>query len=248
MSLKTEAYLPVHSIESFGTHDGPGIRMVVFLQGCNIRCLYCHNPDTIPMQGGTNMSIQSIRDRAIRMKPYFAHSGGVTFSGGEPCIHAQTLIPLIEALKEEGIHTNIDTNGTVHSLHAQMLITKHADLVMFDIKASNNEQLLQITGAKNLERIIQTISLREQAKKPYWIRYVLLPGYTDSAKSIQWFIDQFRHAEYLEKVEILPYHTMGIHKWKQLGWHYSLSDINPPAEEQTEQIKTMLRSYFRSVQ
>lgn len=247
MNFSNNHTLTIHSIESFGTHDGPGIRFVIFLQGCNIQCVYCHNPDTIQIHGGTVASIDSLVARAERMKPYFADKGGVTVSGGEPTIQAEALVHFFDVLSQKGIHTNLDTNGTIRSAAAQTLFSERADLVMFDIKATTNEQFATITGAQKLDSLLANIALRETSKKPYWLRYVLIPGVTDSAKSFQWLIDTFRNAKFLEKLEILPYHTMGVHKWKSLGLPYTLEGVNPPSEEDLQQIKLLLRSYFRSV-
>ncbi len=237
----------IHSLESFGIHDGPGIRFVIFLQACNMRCVYCHNPDTIQIHGGTVVSIESLVERAERMKPYFSDKGGVTVSGGEPMLQAKALVHFFEILSQKNIHTNIDTNGTIRSEASQILLSECADLVMFDIKATTHKKFVNITGTNKLDALLANIALREAAKKPYWLRYVLIPGITDSAQSFQWLIDSFRHARYLERVEILPYHTLGVQKWKSLGMQYALEGVNPPTDESVQQIKTLLRSYFQHV-
>lgn len=239
--------LQIHSIESFGTHDGPGLRLVIFLQGCNIRCQYCHNPDTISIQGGTETNIEELVERAIRMKPYFGNEGGVTVSGGEPMLQSKALIPFFEALAKENIHTNIDTNGTVRTSEAQALLSNCADLVMFDVKSTTPEGFKSLTGHNHLENVLANIALREASKKPYWLRYVLIPNITDSDESIEWVIANFSKNKYIEKLEILPYHKLGLHKWEKLGWEYTLENVIENTEEQIYTVFKKLEKHFKSV-
>ncbi|OQA98080.1 MAG: Pyruvate formate-lyase-activating enzyme [Bacteroidetes bacterium ADurb.Bin217] len=220
----------VHSIESFGTHDGPGIRMVVFLQGCNLRCVYCHNADTIPLQGGTDMTSDEIVSQAIRLKPYFGTQGGVTFSGGEPLVQAKQLIPVIEQLHVHNFHVAIDTNGTIQNSCTKEILQHHADLVLFDIKGIDTEHFKSITTHTLFEAHIESIRIREQACKPYWIRYVVVPGYTDAPHYIEALCNFVRPLTYLKKLQLLPYHSHGIHKWELMNMKYSLHDIEAPCE------------------
>ena len=243
----TENKLIVHSIESFGTHDGPGIRLVVFLQGCNLQCKYCQNADTITPKGGTPTEIESLVKRAGNMKTYFGDDGGVTVSGGEPMLQSKALIPFFEALKKEGIHTNIDTNGLIRTPEAKHLISELADLIMFDVKATTEEGFKTITGAKGLSRLLENIQLREQSKKPYWLRYVLVPGYTDSEEALNWLIKAFSGNTYLEKFEILPYHKLGTYKWESLGMDYQFKDVNENTPEQINRAFEMLKPHFKDV-
>ena len=145
--------LRVHSIESFGTHDGPGVRMVIFLQGCKLKCLYCHNPDTIDTHGGKEYQIEELVQMAIKEKPYFGKKGGVTVSGGEPLLQSKELVPLFKRLKEEGIHTNLDTNGRVLNHPIMELLDKYTDLVMLDIKHMTEEGFQKITGQKKIKTV-----------------------------------------------------------------------------------------------
>lgn len=239
--------LTIHSIDSFGTHDGPGIRLVIFLQGCNLSCSYCHNPDTICSSEGTIIAGKDIIERAIKMKPYFANSGGITFSGGEPLLQATELLPIITELHTQSIHVAIDTNATVNTENAQRIITEYADLVMFDIKASNPLLFHKITGTHGFETMLHTISLREKSQKPYWLRYVLIPGITDSTECFEWIISSFKHNKYLEQIEILPYHTLGIHKWEALGKQYTLSHIKENTQEQLQRAEKFLSNYFSTI-
>lgn len=239
--------LKVHSIESFGTHDGPGIRLVVFLQGCNLKCLYCQNADTIKNEGGTQISLDEIVRRAVNMKTYFGKTGGVTVSGGEPLLQSKTLIPLFRRLRAEGIHTNIDTNATVATAYARELISSLSDLVMFDIKHTTGEGFGQLTGFNGLQTAIDLISLREQSQKPYWLRYVLIPGITGSDESLHWIGRQFGQNRFLERVEILPYHKLGQYKWEALGETYPLEGVPENTPEQIGHAKTILKQYFGHV-
>lgn len=239
--------LIVHSIESFGTHDGPGLRLVVFLQGCNIKCKYCQNPDTIALKGGTVTGLYELVKRAKNMITYFDNEGGVTVSGGEPLLQSKSLISFFEALKAEGIHTNIDTNGTVRTKEAQHLIAELSDLIMFDVKSSTEEGFLSLVGSRGLKQLMANIELREKSQKPYWLRYVLVPGYTNDNASLQWLVDTFSTNKYLEKVEVLPYHKLGKHKWESLGMKYQLDEVEENTKEQLNTVSEFLTPHFKEV-
>ncbi|MDC1106264.1 pyruvate formate-lyase-activating protein [Prolixibacteraceae bacterium] len=239
--------LSVHSIESFGTHDGPGVRMIIFTQGCKFKCLYCHNPDTIPMDKGTKYELEDLVRRAINMKGYFGKLGGVTVSGGEPLIHSKGLIPLFKRLKGEGIHTNIDTNGRILNAHTKELIDNYADLVMLDIKHINNEWHKKITGGHEVTYPLRFAEHREASGKPMWIRYVLVPGWTDQPEYLHELGNHFKDYQTIEKIEIQPYHQLGVHKWESLGWKYQLSDVEENSDEQLLKAKEILSEYFKEV-
>ncbi len=239
--------IKVHSIESFGTHDGPGIRMVIFLQGCNLKCLYCHNPDTIPLKGGTEHDIDDLVKRAENMKPYFGKIGGVTVSGGEPLLQSKALITFFKALKAKGIHTNIDTNGSVLTTATKELLDNLADLVMVDIKHTNEEGYHNITGGKGFQLADKLIQHRENTGKAVWLRYVLIPGYTDNPDELKKLGERFKDYQCIEKIEIQPYHKLGIHKWKALSEEYSLKDAIENTPEQIEQARKILEPYFKEI-
>ncbi|QZT38022.1 pyruvate formate lyase-activating protein [Halosquirtibacter xylanolyticus] len=239
--------LSVHSIESFGTHDGPGVRMIIFTQGCKFKCLYCHNPDTIPMDKGTKYDLEDLVRRAVNMKGYFGKLGGVTISGGEPLIHSKDLIPLFKRFKEEGINTNIDTNGRVLNAHTKELIDKYADLVMLDIKHINNEWHKKITGGHEVTYPLRFAAHRESSGKPMWIRYVLVPGWTDQPEYLHQLGEHFKDYKTIEKIEIQPYHQLGVHKWESLGWEYELKDVQENSDEQLQKAKEILSQYFKEV-
>lgn len=238
--------LRVHSIESFGTHDGPGIRMVIFLQGCKFKCLYCHNPDTIPFDGGLFYKMEHLLRRAVSMKSYYGQEGGVTVSGGEPLIQSKQLLPLFKALKKEGIHTNVDTNGRVLNSNTKILLDEYADLVMLDIKHMNDEWHRKLTGVTNANTL-KFAEYREQSGKPMWLRYVLVPGWSDQEEYLHELGQHFKDYKTIEKVELLPYHKLGVHKWKELGWEYKLADVPENTEEQIKKARNILSLYFDNV-
>ncbi|MGY6648155.1 pyruvate formate-lyase-activating protein [Wenyingzhuangia sp. IMCC45574] len=234
-------------MESFGTHDGPGIRLVIFLQGCKLKCLYCHNPDTIDTHGGTEIEIEELVQRAIKMKPYFGDKGGVTVSGGEPMLQAKNLITFFKRLKEEGIHTNIDTNGRVLNHPAIELLDEYADLVMLDIKHMTEEGYQHITGVKNKETTFHFANHREQSGKKMWLRYVLIPEITNTPELLHSLGAYFKDYKTIEKIELQPYHKLGIHKWETLGWEYELKDARENTEEELETAANILSKYFKKV-
>lgn len=238
--------LRIHSIESFGTHDGPGIRMVLFLQGCKFKCLYCHNPDTISFDGGSIYDIEDIVRRAVNMKGYFGELGGVTVSGGEPLIQSQALIPLFKRLKEEGIHTNVDTNGRTLNEYTKVLLDEYADLVMLDIKHFDEEWHQKLTGMSR-DFSFRFAEYRERSNKPMWLRYVLVPGWSDQEHFLHALGQHFESYKTIEKIEIQPYHKLGVHKWEALGWEYQLNDVPENTPEQLQKAEAIFKQYFKEV-
>lgn len=234
----------IHSIETFGTHDGPGIRLVIFLQGCNLRCLYCQNPDTIEFQDGYEIPVDDIVKRTLNMKGYFGNKGGITLSGGEPLLQSREIIPLLEQLKDNGIHTNIDTNGTVLTSYSQRIITDLADLIMFDVKGCSANHFNQLTGQLLFEKNQNSIALREASQKPYWIRYVLIPEYSNSPQQLHWLGKTYGKQNFLEKIEVLPYHKLGVFKWQAMYKTYPLQHIEENTEANLLEAKAILTQYF----
>ena len=235
----------VHSYESMGTYDGPGLRLVVFLQGCPFRCLYCANPDTIAFEGGKETETEDIVRMAVNQKPFFGRRGGVTFSGGEPTSQAKGLLPLVRRLKEEGIHVCIDTNGGVWNPDVEELL-KQADLVLLDVKQMTPEKHRNLTGRDN-SRTLETARWLEQNGRPFWLRYVLVPGISDLEEDIRALGEHFREYEMLQRVEILPYHTLGIHKYESLGQKYPLEGTPVNTQQQIERACSILKEYFDCV-
>lgn len=237
--------IKVHSYESMGTYDGPGLRLVVFLQGCNFRCLYCANPDTIAHEGGTDTDPEEIVRLAISQKAFFGKKGGITFSGGEPTIQAKALIPLFRRLKEEGIHICLDTNGSIWNEDVKELL-QFTDLVLLDIKEFNFARHQRLTKHSN-EQTLLTAAWLEANHKPFWLRYVLVPGYSDFNEDIQALGEQFGTYTMIQRVEILPYHTLGVHKYEAMNQEYLLKGVNENTPEQLEQAERLFHNYFKEV-
>ena len=234
--------LKVHSYESMGTYDGPGLRLVVFLQGCPFRCLYCANPDTISFEGGTETDIEEIVRKAVSQKPFFGRKGGVTFSGGEPTMQAKELVTLVDRLHEEGINVCLDTNGGGWNSDIEMLLGK-ADLVLLDCKQFNNSRHESLTGRSN-EQTLRTAQWLEDNGRPFWLRYVLVPGISDFEEDIRALGEHFKNYKMIQRVEILPYHTLGTHKYESLGWEYGLKDTPSNTPEQLDKAMSLFKEYF----
>ena len=235
----------VHSYESMGTFDGPGLRLVVFLQGCNFRCLYCANPDTIAGKGGTPTPPEEIIRMATSQKPFFGKRGGITFSGGEPTFQAKALVPLVHDLKEKGIHVCLDSNGGIWNEDVEMLL-KLVDLVLLDIKEFNPSRHQSLTERSN-EQTLRTANWLETNEKPFWLRYVLVPGYSDSEVDIRQLGQTFGKYKMIQRVEILPYHTLGVHKYEAMGQKYLLKDVKENTPEQLEKATEIFKEYFPNV-
>ena len=234
--------IKVHSYESMGTYDGPGLRLVVFLQGCPFRCLYCANPDTISFDGGKPTEIEDIVRMAVNQKPFFGRRGGVTFSGGEPTAQAKDLIPVVKGLKEQGINVCIDTNGGIWNPAVEELM-REVDLVLLDIKQINPERHLALTERSN-EQTLRTAQWLEDNGRPFWLRYVLVPGISDFEEDIRTLGEHFKDYKMIQRVEILPYHTLGMHKYESLGQEYALKDTQTNTPEQLDRAKKLFDEYF----
>ena len=235
----------IHSFESFGTVDGPGIRFVVFLQGCPLRCQYCHNPDTWGA-GGTEYSVEEVVNRVVRYRNYFGETGGVTVTGGEPLLQIDFVTELFTALKAKGINTCVDTSGITFRADNQTVVEKHkkllevADLFLLDIKHIDDEACKKLTGQSNQNTLAFAKFLSDNGKK-MWIRQVLVPGITDdegSLRQTRQFIDGLQT---VEKVEVLPYHTLGLVKYEKLGIEYPLKGLEAPSKEVVLRAKEILR-------
>ena len=237
--------IKVHSYESMGTYDGPGLRLVVFLQGCPFRCLYCANPDTITFDGGAPTEIEDIVKMAVSQKPFFGKRGGVTFSGGEPTSQAKELLPLVERLHEEGINVCIDTNGGVWNPAVEALFSK-IDLALLDVKQINPARHESLTGRSN-SQTLATAKWLEDNQKPFWLRYVLVPGISDFEEDIRALGEHFKDYKMIQRVEILPYHTLGAHKYETLGQEYALKDVKTNTPEQLDRAEALFKEYFNCV-
>lgn len=239
---KEDMLIGVHSYESMGTFDGPGLRLVVFLQGCNFKCLYCANPDTIDAKGGKETRLEEILDMAVSQKPFFGKKGGITFSGGEPTFQAKRLIPLLKRLKEAGIHICLDTNGGIWNDAVEELMS-YTDLVLLDIKEFNADRHLALTGKSN-EQTLRTAAWLEEHNKPFWLRYVLVPEVSSFEEDIRKLGDALGKYKMIQRVEILPYHTLGVHKYEAMGWEYQLNQISENTPQQLEEAECLFQEYF----
>ncbi|NMA80072.1 MAG: pyruvate formate lyase-activating protein [Clostridiales bacterium] len=219
----------LHSYETLGALDGPGVRFVAFLQGCNLRCLYCHNPDTWQMDIGNIISSDKLVEIILTYKN-FIRDGGVTLSGGEPLLQPEFCAAVIELCKQNGLHTAIDTNGTV-PLQLSKKAIDLADLIMLDIKDIDNEDAKILTGEGN-ENVIATLNYCEGIGKEVWIRHVLVPEYTifpDKLERLAQFLTQY---SCISRIELLPYHKMGDYKWDELGIENKLKSVKEPDNEE----------------
>lgn len=236
----------LHSVESLGTYDGPGVRMVLFTQGCNFKCLYCANPDTIDKTGESRLyEYEEIMTLARSQRPFFGKLGGITISGGEPLMQAKALIPLFKMLKEEGFNTCIDTNGSYLTADVRELL-EYTDIVLLDIKGMDDEAHKGVTGASNRATIRMAQYLKEIGKR-VWARYVLLPGYTDKEEYLHSLGKFLQPMDNVEKLEIQPYHRLGVHKWESLGWKYELEGVEQNTPQQLEKAKEILNIYLNEV-
>lgn len=235
----------IHSFESFGTVDGPGIRFLAFLQGCPLRCKYCHNPDTWGA-GGTAYSAEEVVTRALKYRNYFGDKGGVTVTGGEPLLQIDFVIELFTILKAKGIHTCVDTSGVTFDKDNPQSVEKHekllalTDLFLLDIKHIDDEKCKALTGKGNKNTLDFARYLSDNGKK-IWIRQVLVPGITDDEETLErtrTFIDTLST---VEKVEVLPYHTLGEVKYKNLGIEYPLQGVETPTKESVRRAKEILQ-------
>ena len=234
----------IHSFESFGTVDGPGIRFVVFLQGCPLRCQYCHNPDTWGA-GGTEYSVDEVIERALKYRNYFGDQGGVTVTGGEPLVQIDFVTELFTELKKRGVHTCVDTSGITFNSASAASVEKHekllsvADLFLLDIKHIDDDACQKLTGLSNKNTLAFARFLSDHGKKT-WIRQVLVPDLTDNEESLartRAFIDTLQT---VERIEVLPYHTRGDVKYQKLGIEYPLKGVEPPTKERVLNAKRIL--------
>jgi pyruvate formate lyase activating enzyme len=236
----------VHSVESFGSADGPGVRYMIFLQGCNMRCRYCHNPDTWAGKKGEWMSADELLDKAVKYKAYWKDNGRITVSGGEALLQIDFLLELFKKAKNRGINTCLDTSCNPFTREESWFakfeeLMQYTDLLLVDIKEIDNEKHKKLTGCTN-ENILDMCRYLSDIKKPVWIRHVLVPGWSDfdeDLHALRSFIDTLDN---VEKVEVLPYHTLGTFKWKELGIKNVLEEegVKPPEEDRIINAKKIL--------
>jgi pyruvate formate lyase activating enzyme len=238
--------LKIHSIESLGTFDGPGVRMVLFLQGCNFKCLYCANPDTIELKGNSKLySYPDLLKLARSQRPFFGKKGGITVSGGEPLLQAKALIPFFTILRADGFNTCIDTNGSALNNDVKELL-KLTNTVLLDIKQMDNVAHKALTGQSN-NNTLKFANYLFEHQITTWVRYVLVPGYTDAEEHLHQLGQFLKPMTNVQKLEIQPYHKLGVHKYKALGWQYQLEGIEPNTQAQLEKAAAIFRLYVPEV-
>ena len=235
----------IHSTESCGTVDGPGVRFIIFLKGCNMRCKYCHNPDTWANSKETmEMTPQEALEKALKYKTYWGNEGGITISGGEPLLQIDFLIELFKLAKKEGVNTCIDTSGANFTREEPFFskfneLMKYTDLLLLDIKHIDSQKHKELTGKPN-DNILDMAKYLSDINKSVWIRHVLVPGISDVDEyliELDKFISSLNN---VKKVEVLPYHTLGTFKWEELNIPYQLEGVNPPSQERVDNANKLL--------
>ena len=230
----------VHSVETFGLVDGPGVRYILFLQGCRMRCKYCHNPETWDLNAGEEKTAQEAFAHAVRYKNYWGKNGGITVSGGEPLLQIDFVIEFFKLAKQKGIHTTIDTAGNPFTMDDPEWLAKFdqlmevTDLFMLDIKQMDEEAHKDLTKWGN-QNILQMAKYLSDHGKEMWIRRVLVPGVTDDDDELQKLADFIKELKTVSRVEVLPYHTLGLFKWENIGVEYPLEGVRTPEADEVGQ-------------
>ncbi|WP_371188283.1 pyruvate formate lyase 1-activating protein [Thalassotalea maritima] len=238
----------IHSVETCGAFDGPGLRFIIFMQGCLMRCKYCHNRDSWDEDIGQQLTVEQLMAQIRTYKQFFKFSGGgVSVSGGEPVLQAPFVTELFKACKAEGIHTCLDTNGFVRN-HNQTIddLLAVTDLVLLDLKQMNREIHRDLTKVSNRYAIAFAQHLA-QINKPTWIRYVIVPGYSDDEASAKLLAEFIAPMPNIERLELLPYHDTGSYKWLQYNDTYELADTKPPSQESLDNLAQLFQSYNLTV-
>ncbi|MBQ9673903.1 MAG: pyruvate formate lyase-activating protein [Ruminococcus sp.] len=243
--INNEVWGYVHSLESFGSVDGPGVRFVVFLQGCAMRCQFCHNPETWEGRG-KQWTAKDLYNKVKNYRKYWGKTGGITVSGGEPLLQMGFVTEFFKYAKQQGIHTAIDTAGQPFSENPQWLerfenLMQLTDLVLLDLKDMDETAHKKLTGVSN-KNILKMARWLSDHGKPMWIRHVLVPGLTDREDDLNSMHEFISSLKTVERVEVLPYHTLGLFKWDNLGIDYPLKGIPSPTEEQVERANKLLHT------
>ena len=234
--MDKQNYAKIHSIETFGTVDGPGVRFVCFFQGCHLECKYCHNRDTWDINGGKYISVDELFNEIMKYKTFISPNGGFTASGGEPLLQPYFLIALFKKLKAAGIHTAIDTSGMIEITDTIKELLSLTDLVLLDIKHIDPIKCKDLVGFSNEKELAFARYLSDN-NIPVWIRQVIVPGFTDNKDDLlklKAFVNSLNN---VKKIEFLPYHNLGEYKWEELGFEYSLKNVRPANDEDIQRVK-----------
>lgn len=229
----------INSIETMGLVDGPGIRIVIFLQGCPLRCLFCHNPETWSKVENQSMTPEEILKKVLRYKNYFGKNGGVTFSGGEPLLQPEFLLETLKLCKENHINTALDTSGVNNYTGNKEEILKYVDLVIWDIKAIDKEGYKKMTS-KEIDESLEFLTICQKLNKKMWLRQVIVPGINDTEEYILKLKDFIKPLKNIEKVELLPYHVLGVEKYKKMGLKYRLDGVEAMDVEKCKELEKIL--------
>lgn len=230
----------IHSIQTLGATDGPGVRFTVFMQGCPLRCVCCHNPDTWDMEGGTKIESDELTSKAIRFKEYFGQNGGVTVSGGEPLLQPKFVTEFFKSCHKEKVHTCLDTSGYVLNDDVKTLLNE-TDLVMLDIKYTSDEKYNLNVGCE-LSKVLEFLEYLESIKKPTWIRQVIIPGLNDSQNDVLQLKELTSEYRCIEKIELLPFKRLCEVKYDNLKIEFPLKDTPEPTSQKMEQLNKILQS------
>ena len=239
----------IHSTESFGTVDGPGLRFVVFMQGCPLRCLYCHNPDTWDKEKGKETTADELLTEYNKNREFYKR-GGITVTGGEPLLQLDFVTELFRKSKEQGIHTCLDTSGIVFNKNSAEQVSrfdeliKHTDLVMLDIKHIDPEKHKTLTGSQN-SNVLDFAEYLSENNIPLWIRHVVVKGHTDNKDDLKRLGRYLAHLKTLKALDVLPYHTMGVNKYKELGMSYPLEGVEALSAQEAVKAKSFIMEGYR---
>lgn len=232
MELKAK----IHSVETCGTVDGPGIRYVIFFKGCPLRCVYCHNPDTWSGKGGSEVTVDSLFSDIKKYDEFMRFSGGgVTVTGGEPLVQSRFIYNLFKLCKEKNIHTAIDTSGNIFDENVKKVL-EYTDLVLLDIKAFDDEIFKKITG-KSVKNTLDFALWLNKKNIETWIRFVFVPTVNNDFDDIAKIADFIKAFKNISRVEVLPFHKMGEYKWEELNLYYKLKDVMPPLAKDIDKVK-----------
>lgn len=237
--MDKKKYAKIHSIDTFGTVDGPGVRFVIFMQGCHLQCKYCHNRDTWDINSGKYISLDELLTDIEKYKSYIMPNGGVTVTGGEPLLQPHFLVSLFKELKNRNIHTAIDTSGMIEITDTIKEVLSLTDLVLLDIKHIDPKKCKELVGFSN-EKELNFAKYLDEQNIPIWIRQVLIPGYTDNENDLLKLKEFINSLKTVEKVELLPYHNLGEYKWKELNLEYKLQDVRPATSDDVKKAKKIL--------